>query len=32
MGTCETNDFENLRMMNHSIESFEGEYDFEVTW
>ena len=27
MGTCESNDFENLRMMSHSIESFEGEYD-----
>jgi hypothetical protein len=29
MGTCESNEFENLRMMSHSTESFEGEYDFE---
>ena len=31
MGTCESNDFENLRMMSHSTESFEGEYDCWMT-
>jgi hypothetical protein len=31
MGTCEPNDFGNLGMMIHSIESFEGEYDPRMT-
>ena len=29
MGTCEPRFFENLRMMIHSIESLEGEYDLK---
>ncbi len=27
MGTCEAKEFENLGMMIHSIDIFEGEYD-----